>query len=311
MEGAPAMGSGRTGWRTFPGRAWRLGTVPTLVLVAWMVSGPSPALARMSGTPRGQPPALARLGQSGVGADLSFPNCQGPLPLARAFIVVGVDGGLASVANPCLSKELGWAAYHTSGQAPVAPVALYLNTGNPGNSYLGDPVEDWPHQGGTPLGSCLPGVWSDHLLAPGQNSPACSWEYGFLRAHQDLLWLRAAAKANRLAPTADGYDFWLDVETSNSWQDQAGLNVATLEGMVYSLRQSRARSIGVYSSPQDWQEITGAGAASPSLHPLPDWALGTGDLNQALALCASPGLTGGPVVMAQFLPGGFDADYAC
>ncbi len=43
-----------------------------------------------------------------TGYDASYPQCSGSYPSQPLFGIVGVNGGLASNANPCLSGELQW-----------------------------------------------------------------------------------------------------------------------------------------------------------------------------------------------------------
>jgi hypothetical protein len=235
------------------------------------------------------------------------------LPLGQAFVVVGVNGGRANTLNPCLGEELAWAVYRTTGASPEPNLSLYLNTGDPGNSYLGQPVPDWPDSGATPYGVCLPTIAEGHLHGPGQNSAACAWEFGYQRAAQDLFWLQTAAAQAGLPTRARAYPWWLDVETSNTWQPATLLNLADLQGMVYSLRQAGANRLGVYAFPPQWEGITGGTPtlASGSLYPLSDWILGSGSLAAAQASCQQPAFTGGRVEITQFPSGGFDGDYAC
>src|SRR3954465_9159477 len=61
-----------------------------------------------------------------IGHDVSYPQCDQPLPVG-AFGVVGVNGGKNFSANRCLAAEYAWAKTLPN-QAMV-----YLNTGNPGN----------------------------------------------------------------------------------------------------------------------------------------------------------------------------------
>ena len=41
-----------------------------------------------------------------TGYDASFPQCSGSYPSNPLFGIVGVNGGLANTANPCMSGEL-------------------------------------------------------------------------------------------------------------------------------------------------------------------------------------------------------------
>src|SRR4051812_44050864 len=114
-------------------------------------------------------PGTASAAVSTVGYDVSHPQCGTALPTARAFAVVGVNGGLSTKANPCLATQLRWAA-GSSGSVTAQPKAqVYLNTANPGE--LRAQVTTWPQAGSTPYGACS-----------GGNDQACSWQYGYERA---------------------------------------------------------------------------------------------------------------------------------
>jgi hypothetical protein len=73
-----------------------------------------------------------------VGADVSYPQCGGPLPTEHAFSIVGVNGGRATTTNPCLATQLAWAA-EASGGTVHDDIQLYVNTGNPGEQ-----APTWP-----------------------------------------------------------------------------------------------------------------------------------------------------------------------
>src|SRR4051794_38207077 len=103
----------------------------SLVLIALAVAGVILA------TPRLAQAALTR-----VGYDVSHPQCGTALPSARAFGVVGVNGGLSTRANPCLATQLAW-AWKSNGSVAAQPRAqVYLNTANPGE--VRDQVSTWP-----------------------------------------------------------------------------------------------------------------------------------------------------------------------
>ena len=68
-----------------------------------------------------------------TGYDASYPQCSGPYPSNPLFAIVGVNGGLASNANRCLSDELRWAREAPGQKRPKQlPLSLYIDTGNPG-----------------------------------------------------------------------------------------------------------------------------------------------------------------------------------
>jgi hypothetical protein len=57
-----------------------------------------------------------------------------------------------------------------------------------------------------------------------------------------------------------------------------------------------------------WQRITGG---SDAFADYPSWVAGASTLEGALQVCRGEGFTGGPVAMAQYLAGGFDANVIC
>jgi hypothetical protein len=276
-----------------------------------ILSSPALAASTYLGRPPGgfEPDSLP----AGAGADVSYPECPGALPIGQAFGVVGVNGGRADTFNPCLARELMWAVYRSTGITAEPTVSVYLNTGDPGNSYLGQEVEDWPNSGNTPFGPCLPTFTFGRLFGPGQVSPACAFEYGYQKAAMDVLWLRAAATQDGLPRKARAYLFWLDVETTNSWQTSTELNWVDLEGMAYALDQAGVTRLGVYAFPPQWDEITGGAKmlAAGSLDALLDWLPVGGSLAAAESGCQQPPFVGATMELTQFPGGPFDADFAC
>ena len=116
------------------------------------------ATVALPGTAAADPPT--------VGYDVSYPQCRDDLPRDRAFAVVGVNGGLSTRANPCLSEQLMW-AWNSSGVVEEQPLAqLYLNTANPGQVI--EQITTWPDRGSTPYGSC------DGLMCPEMCWPSFS-----------------------------------------------------------------------------------------------------------------------------------------
>lgn len=240
---------------------------------------------------------------SPVGVDVSHPQCGTDLPDARAFAVVGVNGGVATRPNPCLAEQLEW-AWGSNGSVPAQPVAqLYLNTANPGQ-VLGL-VSTWPSDGETPYGEC-----------EGGNTPACSWRYGWERARDSVTeHFVPAARDAGVDSLASSYRWWLDVETMNTWQrgsdDARARNRATLEGMAAYLEFRGAR-VGIYSTHQQWAEIAGTPAADSPLTGLPTWLAGSVDLAQAVASCQQPALVpGGEVALTQYVPDDLDLNHSC
>ena len=143
-----------------------------------------------------------------TGYDASYPQCSGPYPSNPLFGIVGVNGGLANNANPCISGELHWAGNAPGQKRPKQPpLSLYIDTGNPG----GHQVADWPSGGTAPAyGSCN-GLLTD----------ACSYLYGEQRAAHSY---RLVAALDSVAATTAPW--WLDVELTASWAGTYQLNIA-------------------------------------------------------------------------------------
>ncbi|HWD69049.1 MAG TPA: hypothetical protein VG293_02575 [Solirubrobacteraceae bacterium] len=232
-----------------------------------------------------------------IGYDVSYPQCPGSYPSNVLFAVVGVNGGLAHNANPCLGAELSWARSAAGQKRPrQPPLSLYIDTGNPGAH-----VSAWPRGGATP----------DYGRCNGLLTNACSYLYGAQRAAYS--YRLAAAQDPAAARTAP---WWLDVETELSWAGTYQLNVAALRGYVAGLHAAGAGgAIGIYSTSAQWDEITGLTAQTTAAAfgaQLPDWVAGTaGRLALARQNCVSGGFTGVAPTLAQYQSGGFDADLRC
>lgn len=225
------------------------------------------------------------------GMDVSYPQCGSTLPTAPAFAVVGVNGGKASTFNNCFSTQMAW-ANGVSGGTQQPKVALYVNTGNPGDVLAQYNLADWPTSSdpADPYGACV-GVWTDDL--------PCSWEYGYERAQGDVGY---AGGGNHL--------WWLDVETYNSWTSDQARNRAMLEGMVYGFTKAGG-SVGVYSTSSMWASIAGTVPAGSSLYSLNEWRPGAKTLRQAQNNCNVSPLTGGGHVTLTQYTSSWDYDYSC
>ena len=248
-------------------------------------------------------PGTASAAPTTVGYDVSYPQCGKSLPGDRAFAVIGVNGGLSTKANPCLSTQLAW-AWRSSGAVPGQLRAqLYLNTANPGE--VRSQVSTWPKTGTTPYGTC-----------DGGNTAACSYRYGWERANNSVVsFFAPAAKAGRVEGSPARYVWWLDVETMNTWQsgssEALARNRATLEGMTDHL-VSRGARVGLYSTNYQWGQIVGPVPATSSLAGRQSWLAGATTLNGAQANCAKPALVpGGKVTMTQYVQNGWDRNNSC
>ena len=221
--------------------------------------------------------ALAEVGRA---YDVSWPQCGESLPARADAAIVGVNGGKPYEENPCLAEQYGWAA-SAAGQP-----AFYMNTANPGADSR---IVDWYRQN-TPNPSCSR-----------SNEAACAYNYGYNAARH------AFATAQARTGAAGRHSWWLDVETTNSWSDDHGANLADIAGSVDFLRSQNV-PVGVYSTRYQWGVITG-GARLPDL---PNWVAGARDGGQAARWCApDSSFTGGPVILVQWVEHDLDHNALC
>lgn len=275
-------------------------TAGALTIVAVMVSLNAPAAYARS-KPR---PATAS------GYDVSYPQCNQSLPSAL-FGIVGVNNGIVFSANPCLGtgdgpSELAW-AQQAANHAP----AFYANTADPGPAYS----SHWPTGQTTPQ-FCDPNA---------ANSTACSYDYGW-NAAQDSFADAVAAEGqvngydpSAAAAAAASAPWWLDVETTNSWQTLESAygqttasrdnDVAALDGAVAYLQSRGVASVGFYSTSYQWTQVTGGTGSLFAANP--NWVAGYSNVTAAQSGCTSVGFTGGPVRLTQYHQNGLDADIAC
>jgi hypothetical protein len=242
--------------------------------------------------------AVSGPSSSTIGHDVSYPQCSGSYPSNSLFGIVGVNGGLANKANPCISGELRWARGALGQKRPRQPaLSLYIDTDNPGAHH----VADWPRGGIAPAYGACNGLLTN----------ACSYIYGEQRAaHSFRLVTALDPVAAKTAP------WWLDVELLASWAGTYQLNIAALQGFIAGLHNAGATGpIGIYSTSAQWKEITGLTAqTTPTAFnaQLPDWVAGTdATLTRARQNCTSGGFTGEAPSLAQYRIGPLDADLRC
>ncbi|MBV9596786.1 MAG: hypothetical protein JOZ87_07975 [Chloroflexi bacterium] len=226
------------------------------------------------------------------GYDVSFPQCGESLPGTFAFTILGVNDGRAFDFNPCLTTLMNWALNSAPPAATRQPrVSFYLNTDNPGPN---DPGQHWPTAGLSQPRAC-----------DGSGSLDCAYDYG---------WYAAQAALTRAGGQATSAPWWLDVETTNTWSDDVTNNAAVLQGAAGLLKAAGVASIGVYSSPRQWGQITGATTADSTINQpfasLYNWLARAHSADEAPTLCSRT-FTGGRVKLVQYPLNGFDADYAC
>jgi hypothetical protein len=257
-----------------------------VLLAALLLAAPGPASAA---SPSGS-------GKSATGYDISYPQCGDPFPTNVLFGIVGVNAGIVYSANPCLGtgdgpSELAWAEQYE----PAA--ILYANTADPGPALS----SHWPTGQTTPQ------------YCDGSDSIACSYDYGWDAAadsYQDAVdaYISLGKLPAGATQTPQPNEWWLDVETANSWESNTANNVAALRGEVAYLQSQGVSSVGFYATASDWQTITGGTTVFSSY---PSWHRGIGGRKTALSYCGTTGVTGGPVKYSQYRSGGFDADVRC
>jgi hypothetical protein len=243
--------------------------------------------------------AVAAAPPGSLGFDISYPQCKSALPRGGDFGIVGVNGGLAFAANPCLAAQF-------AGMSDSAyPTGLYINTGNPGaagkhnpRNGTGSPARCTDNSDGTDIG--------------------CAYDYGWMAAADSVSIAKAAGVP------IDGRTWWLDVERENSWSADPIANAADLQGAADALHSLGVSEVGIYTTRTSWNEITAGYSVTTAsayrvawqalftpklpLETLPLW-IPTGSSKVPTACPAS--LTGGPVRMAQYLQNGYDANLVC
>jgi len=244
-----------------------------------------------------------------LGNDVSYPQCNKALPTDQAFGIVGVNGGLATTTNECLSKQLTWAS-RSNGKTNQPKAGVYVNTANPGG--LG--TASWPKNNVDPANNTTD---NPKGTCDGSDSLACAWQYGWNRAVEDVQSRFASAvQSTGLDTNPASYPWWLDVETSNTWKTGSTFanasNVADLEGMT-AYFQSQGATVGLYSTASQWGQIVGQQVgASSNLNGLNNWRPGGANLNTAKQACtAAPLTTGGKVTLTQYIANNLDYDYSC
>jgi hypothetical protein len=209
------------------------------------------------------------------GFDISWPQCNGPLPPGPYQVaIVGATGGRAFYQNPCLARQFAWA------RAATATPGLYLNLNGP----FGRAAERGARG---PAGDCSAADVSCR-----------SANFGYQAAAHAIAYARSQGVS---APV-----WWLDVETTNSWWEDPALNARVIQGAIDGLR-AQGRMVGIYSTPSQWREI--AGDFRPGL---PVWVAGaSGPIQVPLFCTPARGFGGGAPALVQFLRGEFDENTAC
>jgi hypothetical protein len=260
------------------------------------------ALWRVLSTPVGAAALSPAPTPGSSGYDVSYPQCGVQLPIDGSFAIVGVNAGLPWSTNPCFVQEYNWAASRTY-------TALYMNTANPApsSSFY------WPESGATDPALCIDSTST--------SDPGCAYDYGWHAAESALVEARTA-----LGPIAGRQPWWLDVETTNSWNGDGPSNAADIQGSIDYLRANGVPSVGIYSTGDQWRAISGGYTIftaatyvsrwSPEFAPLyalaasPIWVAGAPSTTAAMADCG-PAFTGRLAQVVQVFQSTLSTDLAC
>jgi hypothetical protein len=240
------------------------------------------------------PPAHAAQGQTGY--DISYPQCNGTAlgttPTSQgSFDILGVNDGIVYSPDPCLAAQYRWA----SGPPAPATVSFYANTANPGSRS-----SHWPAGQTSPK----PCPVEKHYRSGTQVFANCSYDYGWNAAADSF------ADAANATPSGvpSGAQWWLDVESANSWTTDHVANVADIQGGLDYLK-SKVAYAGIYTNSSSWASIT---SSTRQFSGYPFWAPGaTAATAAATCINSSASVTGGHIRYVQYQSGGFDNDYDC
>jgi hypothetical protein len=206
-----------------------------------------------------------------TGYDVSWPNCSASAPRNPSFGIVGVSDGTGYSQNPCLAQEAAW----------FPSVNLYVNTGWNDQSVYLNPT-------------------SPRVCAAGDHN-CLAYNYGYNAG----LYALTYANSQNIHASA----WWLDVETSNTWNSDVVQNQNSLQGEYDALVANGVSTVGIYSTTAQWQSVTGGWSNN-----WPSWGATTWTTAaQALTYCTGHQFTGGPSYYMQFKPKGkgLDQDVAC
>jgi hypothetical protein len=211
------------------------------------------------------------------GNDISYPQCGSSTSSfpRNSFGIVGVTGGRAFTDNSCLATEFSWASTLSSTLA-----SLYMN--------LNSPIGSTASKGMTgPYGNCT----KKDKLCQAEN-------YGYNAAQDAYTYAQQQG--------AGSSQWWLDIETGNSWSSSPTLNQGTIKGAAQFFTKNGI-AVGIYSTQSMWNNITGGYPNG-----LPVW-LATTATSPATYCTASHSFTGGQIYLVQYSNPSVsvDSDYAC
>ncbi|HEV2402671.1 MAG TPA: hypothetical protein VGS08_00535 [Candidatus Saccharimonadales bacterium] len=210
--------------------------------------------------------------QGSTAVDVSWPhgNCHAATKFLRPSAIIGANGGLDFRPNTCLRAEA----------ARFSNVSLYANSGYPGRDY-GLRFASTPKHCSRQDNVCLAYNW-------GFNAGVYAVTYA----------ARQGVHANQ---------WWVDVETDNSWTTNPLYNRASIAGEVAGITHATLfAAVGIYSYPGQWDLIT-----NNWRNGLPNWvATGSASRQIATAECRGDNFTGGGTWLTQYVRT-LDEDYVC
>jgi hypothetical protein len=207
-----------------------------------------------------------------TGNDVSWPNCRESNAVSGQFGIVGVNGGKVFTGNKCLRQEADW--------FPNSTLALYANTAN------------W----GLPRGK----NYTNFPLKCNANDELCvSYDFGYSTGKYAVMY--AASQG------VHSENWWLDVETVNSWTSNLVANRQALQGIADAIRHYTVfGTIGFYSTSLQWNQIVGNWQPNDAA-----WlAIGPGTAEEAAPYCKVPSFTAGKILFVQYTQT-LDLDRVC
>ena len=220
-------------------------------------------------------PAAGQGLASTFGWDISWPQCDKPLPGGRhGYAIVGVTDGHLWDINPCLAQQ------HRFSTRGGALGGLYVNV-------------NWPSV------AAEPNVATQVADACALDDKGCQmYQWGFRGVSHAV---DEATARHVSAPM-----WWLDVETANRWSGDKALNAAIVRGAIDAL-EKRGIQVGIYSTWYQWGVIAGDFAPGK-----PNWVAGPNNVEEATVACANgPTFGGGVAWMVQYPYQGFDGNLMC
>ncbi len=206
-----------------------------------------------------------------VGQDISWPNCANLKFDPASFGIVGVNGGLSFHPNPCIGAESSLYKQNLS---------LYVNTGFPGKP------RDLLFQ-------------YSPLDCSSDNTGCLAYNYGFNAGRY--------ATNYALSRGVVSNNWWLDVESINSWSTSPVINQLSLIGEKDGINSAvNPSSLGYYAFPPGWKILT-----NDWKNNLPNWVASNSNYyDVAVKQCNGFNFTGGKTQLTQYI-GKLDLDISC